>query len=98
MNGIDSPTLIAWDSCVFLAHFNQETGKPLAEIEGILRQIEKGRKTLLVSAIVRAEVLNHTGTFGNAGTLFCEFCKRSTVIRADADFRRAIVKCCVREA
>jgi predicted nucleic acid-binding protein len=96
MSGNDRGPLIAWDTCVFLAHFNQEADKPLEEIKGILDEVAKGKKALLVSAIVRAEVLNKVGK-SNAGTQICEFCKRSQVAMASADFRIADEAAAIRE-
>ena len=96
MTGNEPPLLIAWDSCIFLAHFNEEQDKPLAEIDGILRQVARGHRTMLISAIVRAEVLNETGT-SDAGTQFCDYCKRSNVITASADFRIADAAAVIRE-
>lgn len=51
MPGSTSRRLIAWDSCLFLAWFNQEADKPLEDMGQLLTDVDKGRLTLLVSVI-----------------------------------------------
>ncbi len=85
MSGIEI-SRAAWDSCVFLAWFENEQDKPLAEIKELLEDIAAERLTLVVSAIVGAEVLDRAGV-STAGTQFREYIKRPNIIRADADFR-----------
>lgn len=85
MSGTENP-LIAWDSCVFIAWFNGETDKPLAEIERMLRSIAERKSTLLVSSICFAEVLDKAGV-SDAGTQFRGFVKRPNVIVANVDHR-----------
>lgn len=97
MGGSDTARLIAWDSCVFIGWFDEEIDKPLDDMRAILQDVAAGRCRMLVSSIVRAEVLDKDG-FSSAGTDFCEFCKRSNVIRASADFRVADKAATFREA
>src|SRR5436309_1117421 len=93
----NKPTQIAWDSCVFLAWFKQEADKPLDQIEMVLKLIEKGRITLVVSAICAAEVLNESGG-SDAGKQLLGFIKRDNVIPADADMRIAELAARMRES
>ncbi|MAT70869.1 MAG: hypothetical protein CMJ58_15245 [Planctomycetaceae bacterium] len=96
MSGSDTPSVIAWDSCVFLAWFENETGKPLHAIEATIRDVEDNRVSMIVSAIVVAEVLNKAGE-SEARDLLKDFCKRSNVICADTDFRIAEMGAVFRE-
>jgi predicted nucleic acid-binding protein len=88
MSGHDVVPLLAWDSCTFLAWFNDEEDKPLAVIDYLLRQIADGKASLLISAISCVEVLDQAGT-SDAGTKFKQFAIRPNVIRASADWRIA---------
>ena len=84
----DARTLVAWDSCVFLAWFKREADKPLDEIENLLRAIQSDLARLLVSVICCAEVLDEAGR-SDAGTQFRGFCRRRSVILANVDMRVA---------
>jgi predicted nucleic acid-binding protein len=87
MSGTDTGK-IAWDSCIFLAWFNQEDDKPLDEIAALLRMVESGKLVLYVSAICAAEVLDLAGE-SDAGTKFSAFLKRDYVVPVNVDFRIA---------
>jgi len=95
MSGIEISRL-AWDSCIFLAWFKGEEDKPLAEIEELLADIAKGRITLIVSAIVAAEILDESAG-SPVRNKFREFMKRSNVVAANADFRVADLAADIRE-
>jgi predicted nucleic acid-binding protein len=95
MSGIEI-TRIAWDSCVFLAWFQGEKDKPLGDIEELLRDVAEGRLTLVVSAIVGAEVLDRAGQ-NPVRNLFREFTRRPNVVAADVDFRIAELAADIRE-
>jgi predicted nucleic acid-binding protein len=95
MSGIEI-TRIAWDSCVFLAWFQGEEDKPLGDIEELLKDIADARITLVVSAIVGAEVLDRAGQ-NPVRTQFREFIRRTNVIGANADFRVAEIAADIRE-
>jgi predicted nucleic acid-binding protein len=86
MCGTRKISTILWDSCIFIAWFNGEADKPLAEIERILRSVTDGKANLLVSAICLAEVLDLAGE-SDAGTQFRGFIKRPNVILANVDHR-----------
>lgn len=80
--------LLAWDSVIFLAWFNEENDKPLTVIDFLLREIAASRVNLLISAICCVEVLDRAGT-SDAGTQFKAFSKRPNIIRANCDWRVA---------
>lgn len=80
--------LLAWDSVIFLAWFNEEDDKPLAVIDFLLREIASSRVNLLISSICCVEVLDRTGT-SDAGTQFKAFSKRPNIVRANCDWRVA---------
>lgn len=88
MAGSKTSRIIAWDSCLFLAWFNQEMDKPLDAMARILDDVKRGRLTMVVSAICLAEVLDETDK-SDAGQKMIQFTKRSNVIAAAADFRIA---------
>jgi predicted nucleic acid-binding protein len=87
MSGIEYQR-IAWDSCIFLAWFQNEKDKPLAEIREILQDIADEKIVLIVSAVVAAEVLDRAGE-SKAGTMFREYTRRPNIVRANLDFRVA---------
>jgi predicted nucleic acid-binding protein len=87
MSGIEYQR-IAWDSCVFLAWFQDEKDKPLGEIREILQDISDEKIVLIVSAIVAAEVLDRAGE-SKAGTQFRGYVRRPNIVRANLDFRAA---------
>ncbi len=95
MSGIEIQRA-AWDACVFLAWFKAEQDKPLAEIEELLRDVKAEKLTLVVSAIVAAEILDCTG-HSPVRNQFREFIKRPNIVRADADFRVAELAATIRE-
>jgi predicted nucleic acid-binding protein len=95
MSGIEI-SRAAWDSCVFLAWFKAERDKPLAEIEELLNDIAKARLTLIVSAIVGAEILDCTA-HSPVRNQFREFMKRQNVVAANVDFRIAELAASIRE-
>src|SRR5687767_2575330 len=95
MTGIEI-SRAAWDSCVFLAWFKAEQDKPLAEIEELLNDIAVARLTLIVSAIVGAEILDCTA-HSPIRTSFAKFMKRENVVAANVDFRIAELAATIRE-
>jgi predicted nucleic acid-binding protein len=90
MSGVEKAPMISWDSCVFLAWFNNEEDKPLGEIQRTLQGLADKKAKLLVSAVCAAEVLNETGQ-STAGTQFAGFVKRENVIVANVDMRVAVL-------
>ena len=96
MNGTSKRPMFSWDTCVFLAWFNEEDDKPLGNIEAILERISRNTATLLVSAVCVAEILTEAGR-SSAGTKFRSFVKRDNVIVANVDFRIAEVAATFRE-
>jgi hypothetical protein len=96
MSGNDFGPILAWDSCVFLAWFNDEKDKPLNVIDVLLRQVLAKKITLLVSAVCGMEVLDQAGK-SDAGTKFKGFVKRPSIIRADLDWRISERAAAIRE-
>lgn len=82
------PPLVAWDSCVFLAWYNNEEEKNLGDIEHLLREVRNDKFVMLVSAVVCAEVMDQAGR-SDAGTLFRKFVKRTSILQANVDWRVA---------
>lgn len=95
MSGIEI-SRAAWDSCVFLAWLKAEQDKPLAEIEELMHDIEQQRLTLIVSAVVCAEILDCTGHTPVRNS-FREFMKGENVVAANIDFRMAELAATMRE-
>jgi predicted nucleic acid-binding protein len=88
MSGSESVPLLAWDSCIFLAWFNEEDDKPLEVIDHLLRQVAEQKASLLVSAVCCVEVLDQAGT-SDAGTEFKKYVLRPNIVRASVDWRVA---------
>jgi predicted nucleic acid-binding protein len=81
---------------VFLAWLGDESGKPIDDIGCWLRDLANERFTLVVSAVVCAEVLDTAGS-STAGTEFREHAKRGNIIRADATWQIAEMAAIYRE-
>src|SRR4051812_12367186 len=95
MSGIEIQR-IAWDSCIFLAWFKGEEDKPLAEIEELLSDISLEKITLVVSAVVGAEILDRAG-HNPVRNMFRVFMKLPSVIGANVDFRVSELAADIRE-
>jgi len=72
----------SWDTSVFIAWINEEKTAPLLAMELVSREIDAGKATLVVSALVIPEVLDAKMT-SEQREKFNLFLQRSNVVVAD---------------
>lgn len=72
----------SWDTSVFIAWINEEKTAPLLAMELVSREIDAGKATLVVSALIIPEVLD-TKMTGEQKEKFNLFLQRSNVVVAD---------------
>lgn len=77
---------ISWDSCVFLAYFNEESDKQIDIIEKIIKLVESKNLVMVVSTICYVEVLDKADQC-DAGKKFRAFMKHESALPANVDER-----------
>lgn len=48
--------IYSWDSCVIIAHFHQESNKPLGDIRAVWRDIENDKADLVLTELIWTEI------------------------------------------
>lgn len=79
--------IYSWDSSIFIAWLKGES-RDAGDMEGltnVVRQIDSGKVSLIVSTLIRVEVLTFNLPDNKAQTFF-DFLKRSNVAEAAMDF------------
>src|SRR4029079_15139196 len=85
----DNRPVYCWDTTVFLAWLNEESGAPLLDIDSVAQEIDKGKAILIVPVTIISDILD-SKLSGEQRARLNAFLKRSNVVNATTTLPIAI--------